>query len=633
MKLLHIDNNFNLETKPFFQNIEKTLINSEYFKNYINSNITPKSFYENLEQAKNVELYILNSKITLKEPNNNSLFEKSEIYLKIKEIINRYEDYPLIDINKFPNVSLTPQPLYNVHNYFNLSPHNNLFPNLNGLNNIFNINQNNSNFIFKLIQNPFNIDLFSKKGFVKDNKLNTINNYIYLKNKRKVPFPESKKKLKKYKVLITTFKDKERNEKKNLEINSKKINNKKVLFKLDKKLKNIEKIKIRKNPGRKKKNSGEIGVHNKFSKDNMMRKLKNKVIESARKLINRTIKIESGDDFKEFGELRKIQGIFCQELNIKFNFWFYFQKLKTIFQLKMSSKYSKGDLTSNYLLISKIYSKQYINKFPKTIKLLETMFYQYYHDIFLGEKNWTKEFDIIEEENKYQINNIINFNESEEKKVDLRYGEKIKKFAKKYELFFLEKNPRIIGNKNEEKVSQTKEIIKNISIQDFERYKYYFILKSIHFLPEIKNSYVEYINKYKDLYNDDIKSIFLEEIYDKDIYFKINEVIGNKEENNINICKKEIEREESKKSDDIKLKNSTDSIKPVKFYIKTIESFKKIKNRGNKEEKKENKPIKFFIKRNESKSKTEFKEYSNNNYNEKIHPKQLFFINKNYNNN
>ena len=33
-----------------------------------------------------------------------------------------------------------------------------------------------------------------------------------------------------------------------------------------------EDLKIKKNPGRKKKNSGETGIHNKFSKDNMMRK-------------------------------------------------------------------------------------------------------------------------------------------------------------------------------------------------------------------------------------------------------------------------------------------------------------------------------------------------------------------------
>ena len=43
------------------------------------------------------------------------------------------------------------------------------------------------------------------------------------------------------------------------------------------------------NAGRKKKNSGEYGAHNKFSNDNIMRKLKNKVIESARKLISNKI--------------------------------------------------------------------------------------------------------------------------------------------------------------------------------------------------------------------------------------------------------------------------------------------------------------------------------------------------------
>ena len=106
---------------------------------------------------------------------------------------------------------------------------------------------------------------------------------------------------------------------------------------MDKKFRNYKEEKIKKNPGRKKKNSGEIGIHNKFSKDNMMRKLKNKVIESARRLINKMIKIESGEEYKYLGEMRKIQGVFCQELNIKFNFWFYVQKLKTIFQFQKAT--------------------------------------------------------------------------------------------------------------------------------------------------------------------------------------------------------------------------------------------------------------------------------------------------------
>ena len=73
---------------------------------------------------------------------------------------------------------------------------------------------------------------------------------------------------------------------------------------MDKKNKNSKKI--QKKPGRKKKNSGEIGTHNKFSKDNMMRKLKNKVMESARKLINKMIRKEAGERFKEFGEIQKL---------------------------------------------------------------------------------------------------------------------------------------------------------------------------------------------------------------------------------------------------------------------------------------------------------------------------------------
>ena len=208
-----------------------------------------------------------------------------------------------------------------------------------------------------------------------------------------------------------------------------------------------------KHPGRKKKNSGEVGIHNKFSKDNMMRKLKNKVIESARKLLNKKIKDESNNEFRYFKEIRKIEGIYSQELNIKFNFWFYFQKLKEIFQFKMSSKYSKYDSHSNNLLIEKIYSKEKREKFPKSIQLFEMPFYKYYHDIFLGEnKNWIKEFNIKEKENKFQLDYFVNSSNVSKENDFIFYKNTMFKLAYDYEKFFLDKNPRITFNKSSKQI-------------------------------------------------------------------------------------------------------------------------------------------------------------------------------------
>jgi len=76
-----------------------------------------------------------------------------------------------------------------------------------------------------------------------------------------------------------------------------------------------------------------------------MRKLKNKVIESARKLIS--LKIREESDTK-FDGLHKLGGAISQELNIKFNFWFHLQKFKDIFKFKCSSKYSINSLFDNF---------------------------------------------------------------------------------------------------------------------------------------------------------------------------------------------------------------------------------------------------------------------------------------------
>ena len=361
--------------------------NNNSIRNQIKADILHNSYFKELKESQEMQLNIINSKISIIE----TQYEKNIIYSKIKEIIKKYEKYPPISINILADKSIIPLPLFDTNN-------NNSFIDIKSLTNSYpqftsNYNINNN----KLLIQEKNVS----------NNSNITN--TFLNQKRKTPFINKKKTLR-YKIFFTTTKkEKSKDENINSEINSEKsnINQKNVIFLMDKKYKNMKGIKIKKNPGRKKKNSGEIGIHNKFSKDNMMRKLKNKVMESARRLINKMIKIESGENYKEFGEMRKIQGIFCQELNIKFNFWFYVQPLKSIFQFKMSTKYSKGQFDSNFNLISKIYSEQYNNKFPKTIKLLEMMFHQYFHEIFLGEKNWTNEFDITEEDNKYEIDYFL----------------------------------------------------------------------------------------------------------------------------------------------------------------------------------------------------------------------------------
>ena len=571
-------------------------INYNSFISQINSDTSNDNYFKLLKEKQEVRLNIINSKISIKE----TTLEKNIIFSQIEEIIKKYEDHPLININKLTNKSLIPVPLFDEVNDFSrnypyISSKNSLIPN-SVPNQIHQINSY-SSFPEISIEEKEN-NLYNNNNLT--NYFTNLSNITFLNQKRKTPFViDDKKKYAnfKYKIFITTSNNEKSDEEKiNSEINSEKNEYpKKVIFRMDKKFRNYKEERIKKNPGRKKKNSGEIGIHNKFSKDNMMRKLKNKVMESARRLINKMIKIESGEEYKYFGEMRKIQGVFCQELNIKFNFWFYVQKLKTIFQFKMSTKYSKGDFDSNAQLISKIYSEKYKNKFPRTIKLLDMMFHQYLHEIFLGEKNWTNEFEISEEDNQFGINYFLK-NKLDENKNDLFYLEKMNKLAIKYELFFLNKNPRIYSNKNEEKISQIREIIKKISQQDYEKYKYYFISKSVFYLPDIKSSYVQYLNKYKDIYQNNF------EIKEKTRY---NNIFNTKAEQNFhennqneNIKKIKINSNNKEMNIENEKKDKSNPSKNNLFDVEKYVFFKKNKN-VIKKEKTEIKKINFFINRNE----------------------------------
>ena len=186
--------------------------------------------------------------------------------------------------------------------------------------------------------------------------------------------------------------------------------------------------------------------HTKFSEDNMMRKIKNKIIESSRLLTNKFFfeELKALNDkycycCKEF---RKIKGSFSQELNIKFNLFFYLMKIKDIFSLELSHKYTSVENNSNKELIDYIFSEQNKNYFIKTKKILDMPFHQYYHDIFLGEdKNWKTNFGIDINDDRYQIENVLKSLEEKTGENEIIenndiYAKNISTLAHHYEDFF-----------------------------------------------------------------------------------------------------------------------------------------------------------------------------------------------------
>ena len=243
-----------------------------------------------------------------------------------------------------------------------------------------------------------------------------------------------------------------------------------------------------KKKGRRSKNLKNLNIpskHTKFSSDNMMRKIKNKIIESSRLLCNKILENEI-KNLKElyqspYTEFKKIKGSFSQELNIKFNLWFYQIKIKEIFSMEISTKYSSFEKSSNKELIEYIFSKENINNFHKLKELLNMPFHQYYHDIFLGErKDWIIYYGI--EENKYELNYLLYSLEEEDKNNNLNkiYVEKLGNLAKNYEGFFLFKKMRNV-DLSDKKNDFIKQFMNNSLESDY--------LKYLEQVKQIKNFY------------------------------------------------------------------------------------------------------------------------------------------------
>ena len=263
-------------------------------------------------------------------------------------------------------------------------------------------------------------------------------------------------------------------------------------------------IEGKKKKGRKSKilkNMNIVSKHTKFSSDNMMRKIKNKIIESSRLLINKILAEEiqkmKGKFQFPYIEFKKIKGSFGQELNIKFNLWFYQIKIKDIFSMEISNKYSSFEKTSNKELIDYIFSQGSINYFEKSKELLNMPFHQYYHDIFLGEnKNWINNYNIKPEENKFEINYLLKCLEDENKDDSSNkiYVEKINRLAHEYEDFFLYKKMRNVdlGVKRNDFI---KSFMNNTLKSDFT--KYFEQVEAIKNFYEQRNNIL--IQKFPDL--------------------------------------------------------------------------------------------------------------------------------------
>ena len=436
-----------------------------------------------------------------KENNKNVLirpkmFEDTTI-ISNNKISSPFKEYPNKFNEKKNNIIYNPilYNNYNNNNYYSYNLNNNCFFNIPMLANPINFKNiylnNSKTFEYKL------------KAPIISEKINFFNqNYIKINNNEKNELNKLNnsniEKENKDNNLSDIFKIEKEKEKvfphrKNVSLSIGNLKKGKIFLK-----------KTNKSKGRIAKNNKNINIeskHTKHSADNMMRKIKNKVIESSRLLVNKIFhdEINNTPNLKYnliYKEFRKIQGSFSQELNIKFNFWFYQITIKDIFTLEISNKYTAIEKTSNKKLIEYLYSPLNNNRFIKTKQLLNTPFHQYYHDIFLNEdKNWKKYYGINENDNKYQIEHLLKCLEEEEKEESFEknkiYINDINKLAHNYEDYFLDKKPRKVDHSNK-KNQFVKKFMSN-TMND----KYLQLLEEV---KQLKN-YYDNRNLLKDKYN------------------------------------------------------------------------------------------------------------------------------------
>ena len=197
---------------------------------------------------------------------------------------------------------------------------------------------------------------------------------------------------------------------------------------------NIEKvIKL----GRIKKNSNKKGKHNKYNKDNIIRRFKVFIMKNIYNYINNSFNINNIDNhvYKKINILKKISSFNTKSISKKDNIAWFNSKIKDIFSQKLTTKIVSFDSDYNKKLIKKIYTER---KEKKVIYILDKTI----KEIWLAYINDDKKNDFVGFETiKHDINKLREMGETE------NYIKLFVRIANNFENIFNNINPRNIRKK------------------------------------------------------------------------------------------------------------------------------------------------------------------------------------------
>jgi len=163
--------------------------------------------------------------------------------------------------------------------------------------------------------------------------------------------------------IVSTFLNNEniQDDNQSLKLVNNSIYNKNFEFLLDKQ----EKKKKNKNLGRKRKNSSEKGIHDKYTSDNIIRKCKAVMINILSKLINKKINEIYKDDLAFEIKKRKLMKMYQSQIvnsNIEFNKSFLYKKLKDIFSENLSTRCTTYSKDHNKKLVNDLMNEKDLKK-------------------------------------------------------------------------------------------------------------------------------------------------------------------------------------------------------------------------------------------------------------------------------
>ena len=215
----------------------------------------------------------------------------------------------------------------------------------------------------------------------------------------------------------------------NIRQNNKNLNDKnnKIIFRIEK---------DNKNKGRIKKNSNLKGRHNKFSEDNIIRKIKCRFLEKCRMYINneyRKYKLKHRHQIKKNDWIQRINPKVSRIIKRDDNLKWLKSKLYEIYSEKVSVKCSLHKPDHNKKEIQKLLKK---NKAKDVISILnksvKEMFYIFCNNIKI------EGFETLDDDLKSLKEKLI---KDKEYNIDI-YLEKYKNVVKSFETIFIKKNSR-----------------------------------------------------------------------------------------------------------------------------------------------------------------------------------------------